>query len=180
MKTLRFLLVPALLLSAAGCKKEKDAEPTKTALLTAKTWRESSSTLVVNGAEGVQNTPTANASTWKFSTDNKVTVTKPNNTTSTGTWALAENDTKITLTLNGQTQTQQIFTLDANNFSAGFSFTQAQVQAAINGQSVPGVPNGLITLILLSAGGFTFPAGTPAINANQITSLQLRTNLVAQ
>lgn len=46
------------------------------------------------------------------------------------------------------------------------------------GQPVPGVSNGLIGLILLSAGGFTFPAGTPPLNANHITSLELRTNLV--
>lgn len=172
------LLLPGLLLVAAGCKKDDDDKaPAKSAQLTAVTWRETSSSLVVNGAEGTQATPAASASTWQFSSDGKVVVTRPNSTTSTGTWALAENDTRLTLTLDGQTQNQQIFTLTGTSLSAGFSFTQAQVQTALAGQPVAGVPNGLITLLLLSAGGFTFPAGTPPLNASQITSLQVRTNL---
>lgn len=103
---------------------------------------------------------------------------KVNGTVSNGIWAFASGESQLVVTLSGQTQTQQIFALTATSLSAGYSFTQARVQAAVAGQPVPGVPNGLIGLILLSTGSFTFPAGTPPLNANQITSLELRTNLV--
>lgn len=177
MKILRLLLLPGLLL-AASCNKDDDKTPSKSAQLTAVTWRENSSSLVVNGVEGTQTTPPASASTYQFGTDGKVVQTKAGGASSSGTWSLANNDTQLVMILGGQTQTQEIYTLSSTSFSAGFSFTQAQVQAALNGQSVPGVPNGLITVILLSAGGFTFPVGTPPLNASQITSLQVRTNLV--
>lgn len=178
MKISHFMMLISLLL-VAGCNKDDDDKaPSKAAQLTAVTWRESSSSLVVNGVEGTQTTPAATADTYKFNSDGKVVVTEANGTATNGTWALASNDTQITVTLGSQTQTQQIFTLMATSFSSGYSFTQAQVQAALAGQPVAGVPSGLITLIILSAGGFTFPSGTPPLNASQITSLQLRTNLV--
>ena len=179
MKNLRYLVLPVLLCAAVSCKKDdEDKSPSKTAQLTAVTWRESSSSLVVNGVEGTQTTPAASADAYKFNTDGKLVLTEADGTVKNGTWALASNDTQLAVTLNGQTQTQQIFTLTATNLSSGYSFTQAQVQAALAGQPVAGVPSGLIPLILLSASGFTFPAGTPPLSANQITRLQMRTNLV--
>ena len=176
---LRLLLLPGLLLFAAGCDKDdNDNAPSKAAQLTAVTWKESGSSLVVNGVEGKQTTPPATADSYKLNPDGKVVLTEANGTVTNGTWALASNDSQLTVTLSGQTQTQQIFALTATSFSAGFSFTGAQVQTALAGQPVAGVPNGLIALILLSASGFTFPPNTPTLNANQITSLELRTNLV--
>ncbi|WP_310396398.1 hypothetical protein [Hymenobacter sp.] len=178
MKLLHSLLLFSLLLVASCGKDDDDKSPSKAAQLSAVTWRESSSSLVVNGVEGTQATPAASADTYKFNTDGKLVLTEAGGAVKNGTWALASNDTQITVMLDGQTQTQQVFTLTATSFSAGYSFTQAQVQAALAGQPVTGVPNGLISLILLSASGFTFPAGTPPVNANQINSLQVRTNLV--
>jgi hypothetical protein len=177
----RFLL-PVLcgsLLSLTACKKDSEGTtPSKTAQLTAVTWRENSSSLVVNGVEGTQTTPAASADSYKFTTDGKLVVTEAGGAVTNGTWALANNDSQLTLTMNGQTQTQEIFALTPTSFSSGFSFTQAQVQTALAGQPVAGVPNGLITLLILSAGGYTFPAGTPTVNASQITSLQARINMV--
>jgi hypothetical protein len=180
MKFLRLLLLPGLLFFAASCDKDDDKAPSKAAQLTAVTWRESTSSLVINGVEGTQTITPANADSYKFSSDGKVVLTEANGVVTNGTWSLANNDSQITVTLSGQPQmTQEIFTLTGTSFSFGSSFTQAQVQAALSGQPVPGVPNGLITLYLLSAGGFTFPPNTPPpSNANQITSLQVRTNLV--
>ncbi|UOQ71469.1 hypothetical protein [Hymenobacter cellulosilyticus] len=178
MKPLHFLLLFSLLLVAGCDKDDNDQAPSKAGQLSAVTWRESSSSLVVNGVEGIQTISATSADTYQFGTDGKVAVTKPGGIVTTGTWALAGNDTQLTVTLGGQTQTQQIFALTATGFSLGAAYTQAQVQAALAGQPVAGVPNGLISLIILSAGNFTFPAGTPPVNANQITSLQLRTNLV--
>lgn len=98
---------------------------------------------------------------------------------STGTWRFANNETQLLVTpAGGAARTQEVFGLSATSFSVGYRFTQAQVQAALAGQPVPGVPAGLITLILLSASDFTFPAGTPVFDASKITSLELRTNLV--
>ena len=180
MKFFRLLLLPGLLFFAASCDKDDDDKaPSKAAQLTAVTWRQNTSSLIINGVEGTQTTAPANADSYKFSSDGKVVLTEANGTVTNGTWSLANNDSQITVTLSGQPQiTQEIFVLTANSFSFGSKFTQAQVQAALNGQPVPGVPNGLITLYLLSAGGFTFPPNTPTISPNQITSLQVRSNLV--
>lgn len=63
MKKLRFLF-PCLLMLAVGCKKDDNASaPTKTALLTAVTWRDQSSSLFVNGVEGTRPTAAADVST---------------------------------------------------------------------------------------------------------------------
>ena len=183
MKNLRLLLLPAVLAVATACKKDAEtatpAAPTKTALLTAVTWRESSSSLVINGTEGTQATAAGSADSYKFGTDGKVAITPASGPATAGTWALTGNDTQLVITpASGPAQTFQVYTLTANSLSFGVAYTQAQIQASLAGQPVAGVPNGLITLLLLSAGGYTFPAGTPAINANQLTSLQTRTNLV--
>jgi len=178
MKFLRFLLLPCMLFFAASCDKDDDDKsPSKTAQITAVTWRESSSSLIINGVEGTRTIAPA-ADVYKYSSDGKVVVTEANGTVTNGTWSLTNNDSQIVTTVAGLTLTQQILTLSPTAFSFGSSFTQAQVQAALNGQPVPGVPNGLITLYLLSAGGYTFPPNMPPINANQITSLQVRNNLV--
>jgi len=168
-----------MLFFAASCDKDDDDKsPSKTAQITAVTWRESSSSLIINGVEGTRTIAPAAADVYKYSSDGKVVVTEANGTVTNGTWSLTNNDSQIVTTVAGLTLTQQILTLSPTAFSFGSSFTQAQVQAALNGQPVPGVPNGLITLYLLSAGGYTFPPNMPPINANQITSLQVRNNLV--
>ncbi|WP_022824292.1 lipocalin family protein [Hymenobacter norwichensis] len=179
LKFLRLLALPGLALFAASCdKNDEDNLPSKAAQLTAVTWRESSSSLVVNGVEGIQTVPVASADSYKFSSDGKVVVTEASGTATNGTWALTDNDNQVALTMGGQTQTLQVFTLSATNLSLGTSFTEAQVKASLAGQTVPGMPNGSISLLLLSAGGFTFPPNTPTLNANTITSLQVRTNMV--
>ena len=181
MRSLRFLLLPLLLLVALACSKNKDKDdpaPSKTALLTGVTWRENGSSLAINGVEGTQTVSAADADSYKFSSDGKLVVTPPSGPATNGTWALSSDESQLTLTLDGQMITQQIFTLNATSLSTGVSFTQAQVQAALKGQAVPGVPAGLIALILLSAGNYTFPANTPTIYDYQITSLQLRANWV--
>lgn len=180
MKILPFLLLPGLLLTVVSCKKDKENEPSKTAMLTAVTWRDNSTSLVLNGTEGTQTTPTATAGSYKFTTDGKVTYTTAGGAATNGTWALQNNDSQIVLTglSNGSTSsTYQVFTLAANSLSIGYSFDQAQIQAAVAGTSGS---NSLIPLLLLSAGSFTFAAGTPTIPAAQLTSLQYKTNLVAR
>ncbi|MBC8083348.1 MAG: hypothetical protein H7Z21_09060, partial [Hymenobacter sp.] len=142
MKLPHFLLLFSLLL-VAGCDKDDDDKaPSKAAQLTAVTWRESSYSLVINGAEGTQTIPAATAATYKYNSDGKLVITKAGGTGTNGTWALASNDTQLTRTVGSQTQTEQVFTLTATSFSSGLSFTQAQVQAALGGQPVQGVPNG--------------------------------------
>jgi hypothetical protein len=179
LKFLRLLVLPSLLVFAASCdKNDDDNSPSKAAQLTAVTWRESSSSLVVNGVEGTQTVPVASADSYKFSSDGKVVITEAGGTATNGTWALTDNDNQVALTVGGQTQTLQVFTLSATNLSVGTSFTEAQVKASLAGQTVPGVPTGLISLLVLSAGSYTFPLNTPTINANSITSLQVRTNMV--
>lgn len=179
MKLLRLLLLPALLLGAAGCKKDSENSPSKSAQLTAVTWKESSTSLVINGVEGKQNIAPADADTYKFTSDGKVAVTS-GTTTTTGSWALANNDSQLVITpSSGPAQTYELFAVDGSNLSYGYSFSQAQVQSAVNGQTPAGVPPGLISLLILSAGNFTFPPNTN-IPANQITSMQYRINLVKQ
>jgi len=176
------LLLPAALLLVSSCKKD-DAPPTPSASerLTAVSWKESTQSLTLNGVEGTRSVAPTSANTYRFGADGRLTSTSASGTTSNvGTWALANNDTQLIITPAGSTQPGeplQIFTLTASNLSYGSSYNQAQIQQALGGGSGT---SGMITLLLLSAGNLTFPAGTPNINAAQLTSLQSKSNLVAQ
>jgi len=174
MKILPCLLLSSLLVAAVGCKKDKDPEPSKTALLTGTTWKESSQTMTINGVAGAYTPPAASSSTYQFAAGGTLTVTEGSAAPQTGTWAFANNDTQLRITRPGNPpQSFEVFELTNNKLSFGFNYTQAQVQAAL----APGSTD-ILPLLILSAGSFTFPAGTPTVSLAQLTSFRYQTNLV--
>ncbi|MCR5887250.1 hypothetical protein LRS06_05545 [Hymenobacter sp. J193] len=176
MKTFRhYLVLFALLLTVAACKKDKDNEPSKTALLTAKAWKDDTQTLRLNTSEGTYKPSASSVSYYQFGADGKVTMgLNSGGATSTGTWAFAKEETQLAITSQGKTTTFELFELTDNRLSFGFNYDQAQIQAALNNQN----NSSQLTLLLLSAGSFTFAGGTPNIPAAQLTSVQWKTNLI--
>lgn len=177
MKHLRPTLLPlALLLSLAACDKEedKDKEPSKTDLLTANAWKDGEETLQLNGNTGRRTPSAASTNTYQFGRDGKLTITAPDGTTSTASWAFAGNETQLTITRNGGSNTFDMVELSNNRLAYGFRYNQAQVQQALSG----GANAQLLTLLLLSAGYYTFPAGTPSIPTPQLTSVHWTTTAV--
>lgn len=186
MKLSSLLLALGLLAAATGCKKDNDASPaTATTLLTGTTWKDTGYSLVINGVEGTQ-APTDNY-VWQFTSDKRLTLTDAQNKMQTATWALANQDTELALTSPGKTTpdiTYGVLVLTSSRAALGYRFTQAQIQADVNGQAIPGtlpggqpIASGTAKALLLSAGSFQFPAGTPTLAPSQVTSLELRRNL---
>ncbi|PJJ58680.1 hypothetical protein [Hymenobacter chitinivorans] len=174
MKTLRHILLLSLLLTAFACKKDKEAEPTKTDLLTAKTWKDQSQTLRLNTSEGTRPTAAADVNTYQFTRDGKVTITAANNTSTTGTWAFVNNESQLALTSAGTTNTFALFEVSATKLSFGLSYNQAQIQQGLGSNG--GAEGQFLKLLLLSAGNFTFPSGTPTIPTNQLTAVDWKNN----
>lgn len=176
MKILRYLLLPALLLTLAGCKKKEDTPaPSKAALLTAHTWKESTTSLVINGYEGT--TASTGTETISFTSDGKLLETKQGSTTPTqdGTWQLASNDTQLVLTpTTGTSTTYQLFDLTATKLSIGFAYDQATIA-----QRVAASGSNDVKTLLLAAGSFTFPANTPTFTPDKVISLQFKINLIS-
>lgn len=173
MRTLRPALLPlALVLTLAACKKDKDKEPSKTDILTSSTWKESQETLKLNSYLGTRATPANNADTYQFTRDGKVTVTPASGTATTGSWALVNNETQLTISnsASSTTETYEIFELTKNSFSIGVRFTQAQIQTAVAGGT--STESQFLRLLMLSAGGYTYPPSTPTIPPTQLTSME--------
>lgn len=178
MKTLSYFLLPSLLLLAAGCHK-KDADPaptpTKTALLTAHTWKDVSQSLVINGYEGTKANTDTNS--YTFAADGKLLSSQSGKLAQQlATWQLASNDTQLVITSTGSSAatTYQLFELGDAKLAFGTSYDEATIKqqvAAGGSQPVPA--------LLLSAGNYTFPANTPTFQPGQVTSLQLKYTLGA-
>jgi len=179
MKNFRHLLfLCALLFAVASCKKDKDKDPapSKTDLITAKTWKDQSESLRLNTSEGTRTIAATDAESYQFGRDGKVTTTSASGTTSSGTWAFANNETQFTITNGTNTTTFDIFDLSATSFSYGYSYNQSQIQQALGGGG--GTSGQFLVLLLLSAGNYTFASGTPNIPAAQLTSVQWKANTV--
>ncbi|GAB3587557.1 lipocalin family protein [Hymenobacter daeguensis] len=173
MKNLRYLLLPALLSVAASCKKDNES-PSKTAMLTGVTWKETSQTMTINGVAGNYTPAAADVSTYQFGSDGKLTITEGTAAPQTGTWAFTNNESQLTLTGAGNpTQTFTVFTLTSGSLSFGLDYNQAQVTAALAPSSTD-----VLRLLILGAGSFTFPANTPTVTPSQLTSFRYQTNLV--
>lgn len=171
MKTLRPALLPlALVLTLAACKKDKDKEPSKTDVLTTTTWKDSQETLQLNGTTGTRTTAAGSANTYQFGRYGKVTVTPPSGTASSGTWAFVNNETQLSITSGSTTTTYEVFELTKDKLSFGYRYNQAQIQTAVAGGG--GTEGQMIRLLIFSAGGYTYPAGTPTTPAAQLTSMQ--------
>jgi len=175
-----------LITAVAGCKKDSAAPtPSNTALLTGPTWRTADVRLTINGVEGMY-TPTAGSLTdLKFTTDGKYTSTPASGgTASTGTWAFASSETQLIETPTNGTAppAYQIYTLSSADLGLGYSFTQAQVQHALNNNNTsPTSTDQLILALVLSSSAFTFPNNTPPVSSSaQITTLGFRTNFKAR
>jgi len=174
MKILPFLLLSGLLFTSAGCKKDKDNAPSKTAMLTGVTWKEASQTMTINGVAGNYTPSAANTTTFQFASNGTLTVTEGTAAPQTGTWAFANNETQIKTTGAGNTnQTFEVFELSSNKLAMGVSYNQAQIQAAV----APGSGD-ILPLLILSAGNFTFPANTPTVPLAQLTSFRYQSNFV--
>jgi hypothetical protein len=174
MKAFPLLLVCSLLFASAGCKKDKDNAPSKTAMLTGVTWKESSQTMTINGVAGTYTPPASDITTYQFGSDGKFTITDGTAAPQSGTWAFANNETQIKTTGAGNpSQTFEVYELSSNKLSIGVNYTQAQIQTAL-------APNSgdILPYLILSAGGFTFPAGTPTVSTSQLTSFRYQSNLV--
>ncbi|RTQ45814.1 hypothetical protein EJV47_23560 [Hymenobacter gummosus] len=171
MKTLPATLLPlALLLSLAACKKDEDKEPSKTDNLTNTTWKDSQDFLQLNGATGTRATAAGSVNTYQFARDGKLTVTPPSGPASSGTWAFASNETQLVINNGSTSKTYEVFELSKDKVSFGYRYNQTQVQQAVAGGG--GSEGQLIRGLILSAGGYTFPAGTPTTPAAQLTSIQ--------
>ena len=174
-----------LLAVLAGCKKDNATPtPSKTALLAGPTWRTADVRLTINGVEGVY-TPAANSLTdTKFTTDGKYTSTPVSGgVATTGTWVFANGETQLIETPTNGTPSEplQIFTLTTSDLGVGYSFTQAQVQHALNNNNTsPTLTDQLILAAVLSSSAFTFPNNTPPVSPAQITSLSIRSNSKAR
>lgn len=188
MNSLRYLLLlPALLLLLAGCKKKEDDTPgpSKTVLLTGATWHSTDVHLTINGVEGVYTPATKDTEDTKFGTDGKYTDTPADGSAvSTGTWALASNDTQLVITPTGQPAEDPIklYTLTSTALALGVDYTQAQVAHAIdNNNTSPTNTDKTILGLVFASGVFTFPGGkAPVTSATQITSMGVRTNYKAK
>jgi hypothetical protein len=180
MKPIRPLLILCvLLLLVGGCKKEKDKEPSKTDLLVAHSWKDQNQTLRLNATEGTRTPATADVGFYQFGRDGKVTLGPANGTgapgtTSTGTWSFGANESQLLITLNGSTETFELFELADSRLVFGYSYNQTQIQQAVNNMN----NTTTLTLLLLSAGSFTFPAGTATIPTSQLTSVVYKFNTV--
>jgi hypothetical protein len=138
MRNLRYLLLPALLSVAVGCKKdtEKDPEPSKTALLTGVTWKATSSTLAIDAQNNTSAVPASNQTAYKFNTDGKSVVTYSDGSTGSGTWALQNNDTELVLKDGSSAaQTRKVFELTSQKLSIGRSFDKAAIQKVLTSSS---------------------------------------------
>jgi hypothetical protein len=182
----RVCALPLLLAVMAGCKKDSATPtPSNTALLTGPTWRTADVRLTINGVEGVY-TPAANSLTdTKFTADGKYTSTPVSGgTASTGTWTFASNETQLveTPTTGQASDPFQIYKLTSTDLSLGYSFTQAQVQHALNNNNTsPTVTDQLILGMVISSTTFTFPNNAPPVSSStQITSLGFRGNFKAR
>jgi hypothetical protein len=164
------LLPLAALLSLGACKKDKDKEPSKTDLLTNTTWKDSQEFLQLNGATGTRNTAAGSVNTYQFGRDGKVTVTPASGPATSGTWAFASNETQLTINNGSTSTTYEVFELSKDKMSFGYRYNQAQVQQAVAGGG--GSEGQLIRALILSAGNYTFPVGTPTTPAAQLTSMQ--------
>ena len=173
MKNLSIFLLSGLLFASAGCKKDNETAPTKTALLTGVTWKDATQTMTINGVAGTYTPPAASLTTYQFAADGTLTATQGTAAPQKGTWAFANNDTQLKTTLGSSTRTFEIFDLTAKTFSYGLNYNQAQVQTALASGSGDPLP-----LLILSAGSFTFPANTTTVTPSQITSFRYQTNLV--
>ncbi|UOQ54849.1 hypothetical protein [Hymenobacter cellulosivorans] len=176
MKTLRHILLLSLLLTAFACKKDKEAEPSKTDLLTAKTWQDQTQSLRLNTSEGTRSTPAADMNTYQFTRDGKVTITAADKTSTSGTWAFVNNESQLAITSGGTTNTFALFEVSATKFSFGVSYNQAQIQQGLGSNG--GAEGQFLKLLLLTAGNFTFSSGTPTITPAQLTAVDWKNNAV--
>ncbi|MBO2010805.1 lipocalin family protein [Hymenobacter negativus] len=174
MKAIPFLLLSGLLFTAAGCKKDKENAPSKTAMLSGVTWKESSQTMTLNGVAGNYTPSAANTTTYQFAANGTLTVTDGTSAPETGTWAFANNETQIKTTGAGNNpQTFELFELSSNKLAFGVNYNQTQIQTAL-------APNSgdILPYLILSAGNFTFPANTPTVPVAQLTSFRYQSNCV--
>jgi hypothetical protein len=168
MKPFRLFGLLALLLTAA-CKKDAEPQPTKTDYLTGTTWKDSQTLLQLNTVVGTQTSSSPN--TYQFSRDGKVIQTSSTSVVTTGTWQFASNETQLTLNMGSKPSTVELFELTKDRLNFGVRYGQTEIQQAFNG----GGPNAsIIQVLVLSAGSFTFPAGTN-IPAAQLTNMQFST-----
>jgi hypothetical protein len=173
MKPIHYMLLPALLSVAVSCKKDNES-PSKTAMLTGVTWKETSQTMTINGVAGNYTPSAANLSVFQFASNGTLTVTEGSGSPQTGTWAFANNETQIKTTGAGNAdQTFEVFELSSNKLAFGLNYNQAQVQAAV----APG-SNNVLPFLILSAGNFSFPANTPTVPLAQVTSFRYQSNFV--
>ena len=143
-------------------------------MLTGVTWKEASQTMTINGVTGNYTPAPAGTTTFQFASNGTLTVTEGSAAPETGTWAFANNEAQIKTTGAGNSpQTFEVFELSSNKLSFGVNYSQAQIQTALAPNSGDVLP-----LLILSAGGFTFPANTPTVPLSQLTSFRYQTNLV--
>ncbi len=138
MKLLAYLLLPALLSVAAGCKKDKedDPAPSKAALLTAGAWKVSSSTLAVDAQSNTAAVAASNQAGYKFNPDGKSVVTYSDGSTGSGTWLLQSNDTELVLKDGSSSaMTRKVFELTSQKLSIGRSFDKTAIQKVLTSAS---------------------------------------------
>ncbi|MBF9220251.1 lipocalin-like domain-containing protein [Hymenobacter ruricola] len=138
MKTLSILLLSGLLVTSMGCKKDKEdaPAPSKTAMLTAGTWKVNSSTLTIDAQSNTFPEPSSNQAGYKFNTDGKTVVTYSDGTTGNGTWALQNNDSELVLKDGSSAQqTRKVFELTSQKLSIGRSFDKTAIQKVLNSSS---------------------------------------------
>ncbi|MFD2721845.1 lipocalin family protein [Hymenobacter monticola] len=167
MKTFRYLLLPTLLAVAVSCKKDKEdaPAPSKTALLTAVTWKGNSTTLAVDAQSNTAAIGSSNQIGYKFNTDGKSVVTYSDGSTGPGTWLLQNNDSELVLKDGSSAaQTRKVFELTGQKLSIGRSFDKAAIQK-----------------VLTSASGADFElalimAGSSSVNWQNVNTVQYQIN----
>jgi|SRR6478736_7708789 len=127
-RSILFVSFAALL--AVSCK-DDDAKPSKTELLTAKSWTITSFTIGGKDASGDYADDCSKDNSTKFSKDGKVTTDNgsvkcdpsESQTEAAGTWAFDSNETKLKLTSDGDVETYDIVELTANTLKISYTET---------------------------------------------------------
>ena len=119
------LLAMAASFTFVSCDDDDEVTPTKTELLTSKTWSISERVQTMTDSSGTTTDNSLDAcekdDTYTFTTDNKLNfdegATKCNPSdpqTSTGSWTLSDNDTKLTLVSSGLSIPGELLELTAS------------------------------------------------------------------
>jgi len=181
MKTLLLTLLPAwgLLVAAPVAAPPLSTQPgpqhaTTLAALMGTTWRATSAALVVDGTAGTQ--PAA-PDTYRFGPGGRLVITHADGSgADTLRWALRHGGTRLALSRAGQPP--RVLAVRGGAGPDGLYLADDFGRRAIRADLRAGVRPSLVQLLLRSAGGYEFAAGSPPpVPAAQLRRLQYQLRL---